>query len=88
MSAQCPEGRRRRGQSPLPEPGLAPSAAPDSATFWGRQSAVEAGAWGAELHTVSQTSRGLRGSAREARFPFCASPVLGGMPAFFLNIQF
>lgn len=72
MSAQGPEERRLhcpplRAQSLLPEPGLAPLAAPDSTTFWERQSAVEAGAWGTELCTVSMTSRGPRGSARDAR---------------------
>lgn len=68
MSARCPEERwlhcpRFRGQSPLPEPGLAPLAAPDSTVFWERQFDVEAGAWGTELCTVSTTSRGLWGSA-------------------------
>lgn len=99
MSAQCPTDRqlcchRVRRQSPLLEPGLACCAAPNTTTFWARQFAVEATVlWGRELTVQNeQDSWRFMGVPWETTWLSFSAPwgllILGGMTAFFANVQF
>lgn len=89
MSAQCPverqlHGHRFRGRNPLPESGLAPWAAPHSAMFRERQFAGEQNS----MHNEQDKWGGHEALSGTAQLPFCTPLVLGGMTAFFANVQF